>query len=85
MISHLSDVHEVDDGKVLHLLCAAVQCLIHYHTSRVPVVAEPNDNDSVFFGHDRLVHLPAIVQVLQHVRHPGVDVCVSVCCLYGKN
>ena len=54
---------------LLYLFSNAVQNLIHLHASRVPVVPKPNDDHAVFFRKDGLIHLPAIMQVREHVRH----------------
>ncbi|CAN8003102.1 unnamed protein product, partial [Ixodes hexagonus] len=74
-VRHLRDVHQVDGRKthhrtlLLYLLYDAVEHLIHLHAGRVPVVAEADHHHPVLLRQDGLVHLPAIVQVLQHVRH----------------
>ena len=54
---------------LVYLFSYAVQNLIHLHASRVPVVPKPNDDHAVFFRKDGLIHLPAVVQVREHVRH----------------
>ena len=46
-----------------------VQDFVHLHAGWIPVVAEADDDHAVFLGQDGLVHLPAIVQMRQHVRH----------------
>merc|ERR1712173_388651 len=42
-VGHLSDVDQVDHHKVLALLSDRIQCLIHFHAGRVPVVTEPDE------------------------------------------
>lgn len=49
---------EVDDGKVLQLALHSIQRLIHDHALRVPIVAEPNADHSVFLYFDGLVDVP---------------------------
>ncbi|CAN7949868.1 unnamed protein product, partial [Ixodes pacificus] len=73
-VRHLRDVHQVDGGKVLdlhgtNLLDDAVEDLVHLHAGGVPVVAEADHHHPVLLRQDGLVHLPAIVEVLEHVRH----------------
>ena len=58
-VRHLRDVAEVDDSKVLDLLRDGVKRLVHGHALTVPVVAEADDDNAVFFGLDRLVNVPA--------------------------
>ena len=58
-IRHRSDVHQVDDGKVLHLLGDRVQRLVHRHALGIPVMSEPDDDDTILFGFDGLVDVPA--------------------------
>ena len=46
---YLSDVAEVDDGKVLHFLGDGVERLVHDHALGVPVVPKADNHDAVFF------------------------------------
>jgi len=39
------------------------------HASRVPVVAETYDYNPIFLRQNGLVNLPAVMKVLQHIRH----------------
>jgi hypothetical protein len=71
-VRDLSDIYEVDDRKVLHLLCDRVESLIHRHTLMVPVVAKANHNDTVLFRFDGFVDMPATGQVRKEVGH-GVE------------
>ena len=54
------------DGKtvLVSLYSGSWPYLVHNHTLRVPVVAEPNNNHSFFFVHYGLVHLPAVREML---------------------
>lgn len=57
------------EGPARYLLGDAVQDLVHLHAGGVPVVAEADDDHAVLLREDGLVHLPAVVQVREHVRH----------------
>lgn len=43
------DIDEVDDGKVLDLFCDGVEGFVHGHALGVPVMAEADGDDAVFF------------------------------------
>ncbi|CAN8008174.1 unnamed protein product, partial [Ixodes pacificus] len=68
-VRHLRDVHQVDGGKGADLLDNAVEDFVHLHAGGVPVVPEADHHHPVLLRQDGLVHLPAIVEVLEHVRH----------------
>ena len=58
-VGHLVEVAEVDDGEVLDALGDAVEHFVLAHAVGVPVAAEADDDEPVFFGHDGLVDVPA--------------------------
>lgn len=58
-------------GGLCYLLRDAVQHLVHLHTRGVPVVSKADDDHAVLLRQDGLIHLPAVVQVWEHVRHLG--------------
>lgn len=58
-IGHFCDVGEVDDGEVLDFLGDRVQSLVHRHALAVPIMAEPDYNNSVFLGLYGLVDVPS--------------------------
>lgn len=49
----------LDDGKILDTFGNAVEDLILAHTVRIPIAAETDDDEAVFFTHDGLVDVPA--------------------------
>lgn len=72
----LSRIQEEDTelDNVEEILCGtqlSEQNLVHLHTCRIPVVTEANAHHSILLRQYRLIDLPAVVQVWQHVRHLG--------------
>ena len=63
------DVNQVDDSKVLHFLCNAVQRLVHGHALRVPVVSEADHHSAVFLRFYSFIDMPARRKVGQKIRH----------------
>merc|ERR1719201_2728909 len=70
MCLFLCDVDEVDHDKVFAFFRNGVESLVHFHTCWVPVMTKPDENNPVLLREDGLVHLPPIVEVLQHETHP---------------
>jgi len=68
-VRNLGDIAQIDHSKVLHFLRHAIESLVHGHALRIPVVAEPNDNDPVLLRFDSLVDVPAGRKVRKKVRH----------------
>lgn len=66
------DINEIEDGKVLALVCDAVEDFVLLFAGVVPVAAEADYHDSVVFRHDGLVDVPACVQMWEKVRHDAV-------------
>ena len=58
-VGHLVEVAEVDDGEVFDALGDAVEHFVLAHAVGVPVAAEADHDEAVFFGHDGLVNVPA--------------------------
>ena len=73
-VRDLRDVHQVHHGVVLDLVADPVECLIHLHAGRVPVVTEADDDHTILLAEDGLVDLPAVVEMAQHIRHPDLVV-----------
>ncbi|KAI9909447.1 hypothetical protein PsorP6_015027 [Peronosclerospora sorghi] len=48
-VRHFGNVHDVDHGKILDVLCHAAKYFIHLHTRRIMVVSKTNDHDTVTF------------------------------------
>ena len=67
-VGHLSDIDQVDNGKVLDLLGDRVEELVHLHAGWVPVGAEAEDNDTVLFRKDGLINLPAVCEMWKEIR-----------------
>ena len=68
-VRNLGDVAQIDHSKVLYLLRHPIESLVHSHALWIPIVAEPDDHDSVFLGLDSLVDVPARGEVRKEVRH----------------
>lgn len=68
-VGHFRNVHQIDHSKVLDLLGNPVEHFVHLHTGRVPIVSESDHHHTILFRQDRLIDLPAIRQMLQHIRH----------------
>jgi hypothetical protein len=58
-IRDLVEVADVDDGKVLDAVGDLVEDFVLPHAVWVPVAAEADYDQAVFFGHDGLVDVPA--------------------------
>lgn len=58
-------------AELRYLLSYTVEHLVHLHTGGVPVVSKANDHHAVLLRKDGLIHLPAVVQVWEHIRHLG--------------
>ena len=65
-VGDLVDVADVDYGEVLDAVGDLVEHFILAHAVGVPVAAEADDDEAVFFGHDGLVDVPAGDQVGDH-------------------
>ena len=63
-VRHQGIIHKINNGKVLDFLRTSVKRFIHDHACGVPVVAEADDDNTIFFGKDGLVHLPAVMEML---------------------
>jgi len=50
--------------------------IITNHACRVPIVTETYDDNTIFLRQDSLVNLPAIVKVLEHIRHRRLLFCI---------
>ena len=62
-VRNLVDVTDVDDGEGLDFVCDLVENLILAHALFVPVAAEADANEALFFGEDGLVDMPAGVEM----------------------
>ena len=71
-VRYLCDIAQVNDGKVLYLLCNRIERLVHHHALRVPVMPEANNNDAILFRFDRLVDVPSRGKVGQEIGHPSI-------------
>lgn len=49
-VKHLVQIAEVDNCKVLHSICDAIQDFFLLHTVRIRVAPEANHNESIFFA-----------------------------------
>ncbi len=56
-IWNLTDVIQIDDTEVFHLLRKREKGFIHLHAGRVPVMAKSNKDNTVLFRQDGLVNL----------------------------
>jgi len=56
-----------------------VENFILSHTVWIPVAAKPDDYQTVFFGHDSLVDVPASLEMGEDDGTHVVCVCVCVC------
>jgi hypothetical protein len=68
-IRNFCDVRKIDDGEVLDLLSDCVKCFVHNHALGVPVMSKANYHNSIFFGFDGFVYVPARRKVRQEIRH----------------
>ena len=68
-VRNLGDIAQIYYSEVLYLLRHAIEGLVHSHALGIPVVTEPNDDDSVFLGFDGLVDVPAGGEVRKKVGH----------------
>jgi hypothetical protein len=48
-VGHLCDMDKVDKSNVLDLLSDRIEGLVHRHALAVPVMAESNKGDAIFF------------------------------------
>lgn len=62
-VRDLVEIADVDDGKVFDAVGDAVEDFVLAHAVFVPVAAEADDYEAVFFGHDGLVDVPAAVEM----------------------
>lgn len=62
-VGHLVQIAEVDDGKVLDAIGDFVEHLVLAHAVGIPITAEPDYHQAVFFGHDGLVDVPCSGQM----------------------
>lgn len=88
-VRHLVDIADVDDGEVLYAVGDFVEDFVLPHAVRIPVATEADYDETVFFGHDGLVDVPAGYQVGDYDgahscwKAEGVDwVEVRFCLLY---
>jgi len=58
-IWYLSDITQIDDGKILDFFCNRIEGFVHSHTLGVPVVPKADDDDAVLFRFDGFVDMPA--------------------------
>ena len=58
-VGDLVEVADVDDGEVLDPVGDFVEYFVLPHAVGVPVAAEADDDEAVFFRHDGLVDVPA--------------------------
>jgi hypothetical protein len=65
----LGDVHHVERYEFAQFVGCLHYDLVHLHAGGVPVVSEAYHYQLLGLGQDGLVHLPAVVQVRQQVRH----------------
>lgn len=68
-----SNVHQVNDGKVLNLFCDRVKGFVHCHALGIPVMTEADDDDAVFFRLDGFVDVPTGGEMREKVRHECRD------------
>lgn len=62
-IRHLVDIAQVHHSKVLDLVGDAVENLVLAHAVGIPVATETDYHETVVFGHDGLVDVPAGFEV----------------------
>ena len=60
-VRHVWYVHQVDNGKVFHLLRTLVKGFVHHHAGWVPVVTESYNHGTILLREYGLIHLPSIV------------------------
>jgi hypothetical protein len=58
-IGDFIDVDEVEDGKVFAFIGYAVEDFVLFHALFVIIATEADHDDTVVFGHDCLVDVPA--------------------------
>lgn len=58
-IGDLVDIANIDDGEALKLVGNLVEDFVLAHAVGVPVAAEADDDEALFFGEDGLVDVPA--------------------------
>ena len=46
-IRNFTDIHQIDDTEVLHLLRHREEGLVHHHTGGVPVMTESDEDHTV--------------------------------------
>ena len=71
-IGDLCDIDQIDDSKVLDFLRNAMKSFVHGHALRIPVMAETNYHDAIFFGFDSFVNMPARWKMGKEIRHSEV-------------
>lgn len=62
-IGDLVEIAYIDDGKVFDAVGDAVEYFVLAHAVFVPVAAEADDYQAVFFRHDGLIDVPAAVEM----------------------
>ena len=63
------DVDDVDDDVVFDAFGYAVERLVHFHALGIPVVPETDHDKPILFGEYRLIDLPAVFEMGEHVGH----------------
>lgn len=71
-VGHLIQIADIDDSEVLDTVGDAVEDFVLAHTVLVPVATEANDDQTVFFGHDGLVDVPAAGEMGENDGTHGV-------------
>lgn len=62
-VGDLIDIAEVDDCKVLDLFGDTVEDFVLSHAVGIPVASKADNYETVFFGHDGLIDVPASLEV----------------------
>lgn len=58
-VGNLVKIADIDDGEVLDAVGDFVEDFVLSHAVGIPIAAETDDHETVFFGHDSLVDVPA--------------------------
>ena len=58
-VGYLVQIADVEDGEILHAVGDPVEDFILPHTVCIPVAAEADHDETLFFAHDGLVDVPA--------------------------
>jgi hypothetical protein len=69
VVRHFVDVNKIYYCEITYVKCDLVEQLVEQHSPGIGFNPEPQNHNPILLRQDRLVNLPAGIQMWEHIRH----------------